>query len=127
MIGKIKYELGVLLASSSNHNVHTLDLILNSHPRLGGKKIESPQSQVEQAQLAAPNEVEGARIAEMNALYEQTFPGLRYVVFVNGRPRSEILRNMKIRIDRSNIKMERVEAIEAMCDIASDRARKSRL
>ena len=43
-------------------------------------------------------------------------------VFVNGRPRPTIMENMRTRIDRGDIKAERQEAIQAMCDIASDRA-----
>ena len=34
-------------------------------------------------------------IKELNAAYEKTFPGLRYVVFVNGRSRHEIMDNMQ--------------------------------
>jgi 2-oxo-4-hydroxy-4-carboxy--5-ureidoimidazoline (OHCU) decarboxylase len=45
-------------------------------------------------------------------------------VFVNGRPRSEIMDNMRARIDRGDVKAERQEAIQAMCDIALDRASK---
>jgi hypothetical protein len=45
-------------------------------------------------------------------------------VFVNGRPRPAIMENMRARIDRGDIKAERQEAIQAMCDIAADRASK---
>jgi 2-oxo-4-hydroxy-4-carboxy--5-ureidoimidazoline (OHCU) decarboxylase len=45
-------------------------------------------------------------------------------VFVNGRPRPTIMENMRTRIDRGDIKTERQEAIQAMCDIATDRASK---
>jgi hypothetical protein len=45
-------------------------------------------------------------------------------VFVNGRPRPAIIENMRTRIDRGDIKAERLEAIQAMCDIAVDRASK---
>lgn len=45
-------------------------------------------------------------------------------VFVNGRPRPVIMENMRARIDRGDIKAERQEAIQAMCDIALDRATK---
>jgi len=63
-------------------------------------------------------------LGRLNEEYEGKFPGLRYVVFVNGRPRSEIMENMRSRIDRGDIKAERQEAIQAMCDIALDRATK---
>jgi hypothetical protein len=61
-------------------------------------------------------------------------------VFVNGRPRPAIMENLKSRIERGDIKIERQEAIQvnysfdmrrttltmcqAMCDIAIDRAAK---
>lgn len=45
-------------------------------------------------------------------------------VFVNGRPRPEIMHNMRERIARGDIQAERLEAIQAMCDIALDRASK---
>ena len=48
----------------------------------------------------------------------------RTSVFVNGRPRPVIMENMRSRIDRADIKAERQEAIQAMCDIALDRAKK---
>jgi propanediol utilization protein len=45
-------------------------------------------------------------------------------VFVNGRPRPVIMEDMRSRIDRGDIKAERQVAIQAMCDIALDRASK---
>lgn len=45
-------------------------------------------------------------------------------VFVNGRSRPEIMQNMRDRIARADIAAERQEAIQAMCDIALDRAAK---
>jgi 2-oxo-4-hydroxy-4-carboxy--5-ureidoimidazoline (OHCU) decarboxylase len=45
-------------------------------------------------------------------------------VFVNGRPRPAIMQNMRARIDRADVTAERHEAIQAMCDIARDRATK---
>lgn len=60
----------------------------------------------------------------LNDKYETTFPGLRYVVFVNGRSREVIMNNMTERINRNDIVAERKEAFNAMCDIALDRAKK---
>jgi len=34
------------------------------------------------------------------------------------------MQNMRMRIDRGDVKAERAEAIQAMCDIARDRASK---
>ena len=94
-----------------------LDRILNSHPRLGAKKVDSKHSQKEQAELSSAME----ELQELNERYEETFPGLRYVYFVNGRDRNEIMQNMKFRIARGDIALERKEGVYAMCDIASDR------
>lgn len=89
-----------------------LDEILQAHPRLGAKKVESAQSQAEQAQLNKGGEAEAAKLAALNYEYERVFPGLRYVVFVNGRSREEIMKNMRARIDRNDIELEREEALQ---------------
>ncbi|KAI1770456.1 Oxo-4-hydroxy-4-carboxy-5-ureidoimidazoline decarboxylase [Hypoxylon cercidicola] len=104
--------------------------ILGSHPRLGEKKVESAQSRAEQAHLnassggSAEKEEEAARLKALNEEYEARFPGLRYVVFVNGRSRPAVMQNMRERIDRGDIRAEEQEAIQAMVDIALDRAKK---
>lgn len=96
--------------------------ILSSHPRLGAKKVDSAQSQNEQKSLG--NEIERRELEKLNEEYETQFPGLRYVVFVNGRSREVIMRDMRGRIERSTREEEILKASEAMCDIAVDRARK---
>ncbi|CAK7234676.1 hypothetical protein SBRCBS47491_009029 [Sporothrix bragantina] len=98
--------------------------ILGAHPRLGAKKVESAQSAAEQAQLQQTSEQEAAQLAALNAEYESSFPGLRYVVFVNGRSRDVIMQNMRERIERGIYSKEELEAIEAMACIAKDRAAK---
>jgi len=111
-----------LSESPSTSDTEWLDKILGAHPRLGEKKVDSAQSQAEQAQLNTRGEEEATKLRNLNAEYEKTFPGLKYVVFVDGRSRSIIMENMRSRIDRGDIKLERAEAIKAMCDIAADRA-----
>ena len=88
-----------------------LHSILGSHPRLGEKKLHSSQSAAEQAQLQAGAEQEAERLAALNREYEAKFPGLRYVVFVNGRGRDVIMGDMRKRIDRANLEEEEKEAI----------------
>ena len=103
----------------------------------------SQQSANEQGHLLANTE-EAELLKQLNEEYEEKFPGLRYVVFVNGRPRTEIMDDMRRRIARGDIREEEKEAIkvcsalvlfwrtsadstslqQAMCDIAADRARK---
>lgn len=103
----------------------TLLGILGAHPRLGAKKVESAQSAAEQAQLHQPYQSSSAagnktgsgseeadRLAKLNAEYEAVFPGLIYVVFVNGRSREAIMENMQARIARGEPATEEVEAIE---------------
>ena len=125
LISRVGQQLKDLLRSPGG-DTRMLDEILGSHPRLGQKKVDSVQSQAEQAQLASPDERESNKLDEMNRSYETTFPSLRYVVFVKGRSRSTIIEDMQTRIDRNDVDAERTEAINAMCDIALDRASKLR-
>ncbi|EPE29532.1 hypothetical protein GLAREA_00692 [Glarea lozoyensis ATCC 20868] len=140
LIARVGAQLTGLSESPSTSDTEWLDKILGAHPRLGEKKVESVQSQAEQAQLNTGGEGEAAKLRSLNDEYEKTFPGLKYVyddarailgveltlssVFVNGRPRPVIMANMQERISRGDIKLERAEAIKAMCDIAADRASK---
>jgi 2-oxo-4-hydroxy-4-carboxy--5-ureidoimidazoline (OHCU) decarboxylase len=79
---------------------------------LGAKKVESAQSAAEQAKLQAGGEEEGRVLAELNEEYERTFPGLRFVVWVNGRGRGEIMEIMRERIERGDWEGERDGAVE---------------
>jgi len=60
----------------------------------------------------------------LNEEYEARFPGLRYVVFVNGRSREVVMGDMRERIETGTMEGEVRKASQAMCDIAVDRARK---
>ena len=86
--------------------------ILSSHPRLGAKKVESAQSQAEQAKLQEGAKEEGEELARLNEEYERVFPGLRFVVWVNGRGRGEIMGVMRERIDGGSWEGERDGGIE---------------
>ncbi|KAH8898975.1 hypothetical protein GQ53DRAFT_361576 [Thozetella sp. PMI_491] len=127
LINTLRDELLTIAASvgSDSPAQAPLHAILGSHPRLGEPKKHtlSTQSAAEQKQLQGGSE-EAARLAALNREYEAAFPGLRYVVFVNGRGRDVIMEDMKRRIERGDIRAEEREAIEAMCDIAIDRAAK---
>jgi len=63
-------------------------------------------------------------LRRLNEEYELRFPGLRYVVFVDGRSREEVMGDMRGRIERGDWDSEVALAGKAMCDIAMDRARK---
>ena len=67
------------------------------HPRIGESKNLSKLSASEQGAQGAnltPAHVL-ARLAHLNALYEAKYPGLRYITFVNGRTRAEIVDEME--------------------------------
>lgn len=126
--------------------------IVNAHPRLGSGALAavvragnpssvtdgianiSELSTKEQAQLQqrAGREAEEAElllIRVLNEEYEKKFNGLRFVTFVNGRGRDEVLGEMRERLmvtkgDRVLHEEEEMRvAIEAICDIAEDRVR----
>jgi 2-oxo-4-hydroxy-4-carboxy--5-ureidoimidazoline (OHCU) decarboxylase len=64
------------------------------HPRIGQVKNLSKLSANEQAALATPSEVI-ARLGYLNQCYEKRYQGLRYIIFVNGRTRTEIMDEME--------------------------------
>lgn len=78
-ITSIGIQLTDLAESSSTSDTKWLESVLGAHPRLGEKNIKSKESQGEQAQLASSNEDGQDQLAELNASYERTFPGLKYV------------------------------------------------
>lgn len=110
LISAVGVQLTELSESASTSDTQWLESILGSHPRLGAKKVESAQSQAEQAQLQGSGE-EAEMLRSLNEEYETTFPGLRYVVFVNGRSRQVIMDDMRQRIANGDIKVERAAAI----------------
>ncbi|KAF2225694.1 OHCU decarboxylase-domain-containing protein [Elsinoe ampelina] len=124
LIASVGVQLTELAESSSKSDTEWLEAILGSHPRLGAKKVESAQSQAEQANLQKGSATEAEQLQKLNEEYETTYPGLKYVVFVNGRDRPTIMEDMRRRIALKDISGERHAAIKAMCEIAADRARK---
>lgn len=111
LIAAIGVQLTDLAESASTSDRQWIEAILGSHPRLGAKKVESAQSQAEQAQLNKGNTEEGEQLRKLNEKYEAKFPGLRYVVFVNGRDRPIIMEDMKRRIAQGDHQQERLTAI----------------
>ena len=79
LIASVGVQLADLSESPSRNDTEWLDKILGAHPRLGQKKVESAQSQAEQAQLNTGGEEEATKLRELNEEYEKAFPGLRYV------------------------------------------------
>jgi 2-oxo-4-hydroxy-4-carboxy--5-ureidoimidazoline (OHCU) decarboxylase len=94
---------------------------LNAHPAIGARTGLSPRSAAEQGADADPETL--AELARLNAEYEQRF-GFRFVVFVNRRPKAEILDVLRERIDRTRAE-ELDTAVEELVAIAEDRWRRS--
>lgn len=99
--------------------------IIACHPRLGVPKtvILSEHSSNEQKSLQADDDTI-KKFISLNERYEAQFPGLRFVLFVNGRPRDQVIKLFEERIERNDYKEEVIEALNAMCDIAIDRHNK---
>jgi len=89
---------------------------LNAHPRIGAARL-SARSAAEQGDEADPQVL--AELERLNRVYEQKF-GFRFVVFVKGRPRSEILPELRDRLERSR-EEELEEGLRELVAIARDR------
>jgi 2-oxo-4-hydroxy-4-carboxy--5-ureidoimidazoline (OHCU) decarboxylase len=93
---------------------------LNAHPAIGAKKL-SARSAAEQGADADP--VVLTELAYLNQVYEQKF-GFRFVVFVNNRPKAEILDVLRRRLERTR-EEELDTALHELVAIAEDRWRRS--
>ena len=89
---------------------------LNAHPAIGAKRL-SARSAAEQGGGTDPAVL--TELAYLNQVYEEKF-GFRFVVFVNGRPKREILEVLRGRLART-----REEELDTGCHelvaIARDR------
>jgi 2-oxo-4-hydroxy-4-carboxy--5-ureidoimidazoline (OHCU) decarboxylase len=89
---------------------------LNAHPRIGEDPNRlSTRSLREQGDDTLPE------LERLNADYEQRF-GFRFVIFVNRRPKSEIVEVLRRRLARPRAE-EIEEGLQAIVDIAEDRLR----
>lgn len=79
LIASIGVQLTDLSDSESTSDKEWLEKILAAHPRLGGKKVDSAHSRVEQAKMGAVDSTQEKELAALNTEYEAKFPGLRYV------------------------------------------------
>ena len=93
---------------------------LNAHPAIGQRAGLSARSATEQG---SDDDAEVlAQLERLNRAYEERF-GFRFVVFVNGRPRCEIVPVLRERLDRT--RQEELEtALEELVAIAADRWRR---
>jgi 2-oxo-4-hydroxy-4-carboxy--5-ureidoimidazoline (OHCU) decarboxylase len=89
---------------------------LNAHPAIGVRRLSS-RSATEQGAGGEPAVL--SELAYLNQVYEETF-GFRFVVFVDRRPKSEILEVLRERLDRSR-KEELETGLHELVAIARDR------
>jgi 2-oxo-4-hydroxy-4-carboxy--5-ureidoimidazoline (OHCU) decarboxylase len=94
--------------------------VLDAHPAIGGKPA-SARSAAEQGTDDDPEVL--ADLAELNRAYEERF-GFRFVVFVNGRPRREIVPILRERLERTR-EEELETGVDELVQIALDRWRTS--
>jgi 2-oxo-4-hydroxy-4-carboxy--5-ureidoimidazoline (OHCU) decarboxylase len=90
--------------------------LLDAHPPIGGAAA-STRSTLEQGTDDDP--VVLARLDALNEAYERRF-GFRFVVFVNGRPRREIVPLLEERLQRTR-EEELATAVDELVQIAVDR------
>jgi 2-oxo-4-hydroxy-4-carboxy--5-ureidoimidazoline (OHCU) decarboxylase len=90
--------------------------VLDAHPAIGAGTL-SARSAAEQGTDEAPE------LAELNREYEARF-GFRFVVFVNRRPKSEIVPILRERLQRTR-EQELTTALDELVSIAEDRWRRS--
>jgi 2-oxo-4-hydroxy-4-carboxy--5-ureidoimidazoline (OHCU) decarboxylase len=89
---------------------------LNAHPAIGAATL-STRSAEEQGRGGDP--VILTELAYLNQVYEEKF-GFRFVVFVNRRPKEEILEVLRQRLERT--REEEIDtALEELVAIAEDR------
>jgi 2-oxo-4-hydroxy-4-carboxy--5-ureidoimidazoline (OHCU) decarboxylase len=93
---------------------------LNAHPAIGAKNL-SARSAAEQG--TDDDSVTLAELERLNAEYEQRF-GFRFVVFVNRRPKSELVPILRERLERTR-EEELDTAVQELVAIAEDRWRRS--
>ena len=99
--------------------------LLDAHPRIGADpSAVSELSYTEQGYDRAPARADAEvarRLHELNDAYETTF-GFRFVVFVAGRPRDEIVPLLEEAL-ASDPDSERARGLDDVVAIARDRAR----
>jgi 2-oxo-4-hydroxy-4-carboxy-5-ureidoimidazoline decarboxylase len=90
---------------------------LDAHPAIGARAGLSARSAAEQGDDADPAVL--AELARLNQAYEERF-GFRFVVFVNRRPKAEILEVLRGRLERARDE-ELDTALHELVAIARDR------
>ena len=89
---------------------------LNAHPAIGARTL-SKRSATEQGSGGHPAVL--TELTYLNQVYEEKF-GFRFVVFVDGRPKSEILEILQQRLERTR-EEELQTGLRELVAIARDR------
>lgn len=105
--------------------------VMNAHPRIGAAKVGlSANSLKEQGYQSKKDEVSAEdqkvnnELQKLNEEYENKY-GFKFVVFVAGRPRYQIIPIMKERIAANDREKELYVGITDMMLIAKDRLKKA--
>jgi 2-oxo-4-hydroxy-4-carboxy--5-ureidoimidazoline (OHCU) decarboxylase len=93
---------------------------LDAHPAIGARAGLSARSAAEQGTDDDPATL--AELAELNRRYEERF-GFRFVVFVNRRPKHELVPILRERLGRTR-EQELTTALDELVSIALDRWRR---
>ncbi len=93
--------------------------VLDSHPRIGSTTALSARSRAEQRASERADRATLDTLMQLNSEYERRF-GFRFVVFVAGRSRDEIVPVLKTRLERSRAD-ELATGLEEFLAIARDR------
>ena len=93
--------------------------VLDAHPRIGATQGLSPHSAAEQRSEETVDAATLATLERLNDQYERTF-GFRFVVFVAGRSRADIVPVLRARLGRSRTE-ELAAGLEEFLAIARDR------
>ena len=94
--------------------------VLDAHPAIGARSL-SARSAAEQG--ADDDSATLAELAELNRDYEERF-GFRFVVFVNRRPKSELVPILRERLERTR-EQELDTALDELIAISEDRWQRS--
>jgi 2-oxo-4-hydroxy-4-carboxy--5-ureidoimidazoline (OHCU) decarboxylase len=92
--------------------------VLDAHPAIGApREMLSPRSAAEQGADDDPETL--AELADLNRAYEERF-GFRFVVFVNRRPKRELVPILRARLKRTR-EQELATGVDELIAIAEDR------
>ena len=115
-LAELDYPLGCAREVAATLSDEEKKEVLDAHPAIGATAL-SARSAAEQGTDEAPE------LAELNRGYEERF-GFRFVVFVNRRPKSEIVPILRERMQRTR-EQELTTALDELVSIAEDRWRRS--